>query len=176
MEKQTFVIKSFTDVMRVHSYLGQHHSEAVNDGKPLVVRVDQKQETRTLAQNRLMHLWFGEIANSTGDSAESVKYDLKLEFLRPIVLRDSEEARLSYQAYQNARQDIIDLQSIDIDKALSRVPSCKQQFKDFVNNHLRTSKVSTKQLSEFMQSIDVFASVKLGVHLTIPDDLMWVME
>ena len=52
----------FSDVQRVYAYLGQHHGAAAGDGKPLVVSIGQREETRTKAQNRLIHMWFGDIA------------------------------------------------------------------------------------------------------------------
>ena len=48
-----FVINTFDDVGRAIAYMHKHHANAVNDGKPLVVSIDQKQQDRSKAQNRL---------------------------------------------------------------------------------------------------------------------------
>ena len=45
LEPACFVIKSFEEVGRAIAYMHRHHADAMSDGKPLVVRIDQKQET-----------------------------------------------------------------------------------------------------------------------------------
>ena len=57
IEPATFVIKSFEEVGRAIAYMHRHHAMACADGKPLVVRIDQKQEDRSKAQNRLCLLY-----------------------------------------------------------------------------------------------------------------------
>lgn len=44
-----FVINTFDDVGRAIAYMHKHHANAVNDGKPLVVSIDQKQQDRSKA-------------------------------------------------------------------------------------------------------------------------------
>ena len=171
--KQTFVIKSFTDVMRVHSFLGQNHSGAVGDNKPLVVRIDQKEETRTKAQNRLIHMWFGEIAKNMGDTPEHVKFLMKKKFFASIMVRDNEESREQYDSV------------IQFKKVIERLDESEQKHywvqynnlvRMFVKDHLKTSEATTKQLSEFCDKIHDFALITLGLYLTCPDDLKWALE
>ncbi|MBF7687066.1 recombination protein NinB [Acinetobacter rathckeae] len=171
--KQTFVIKSFADVMRVHSFLGQHHSDAVGDNKPLVVKVDQKEETRTKAQNRLIHMWFGEIAKHTGDTPEQMKFLMKKKFFASIIVRDNEESKEQYDSV------------IQFKKVIEQMSEKEQNHywvqynnlvKMFVKDHLKTHKATTKQLSEFCDKIHDFASITLGLYLTCPDDLKWVIN
>lgn len=171
--KQTFVIKSFTDVMKVHSFLGQHHSEAVSDSKPLIVRVDQKEETRTKAQNRLIHMWFGEIAKHTGDTPEQMKFLMKKKFFASIMVRDDEESKEQYDSV------------IQFKKVIEQMSATEQKHywvqynnlvRMFVKDHLKTHTATTKQLSEFCDKIHDFALITLGLYLTCPDDLKYCLE
>ncbi len=81
MKKQTIHVRDEITRQRV-----VHFIEALTierDGaKPLAwtVTVAQFRKKRTLSQNALMHKWFAEIADFTGDSESSVKADLKEEF------------------------------------------------------------------------------------------------
>ncbi|WP_410362501.1 hypothetical protein [Acinetobacter baumannii] len=43
-------------------------------------------------------MWFGEMAKRTGDSAESIKYEMKKKFLAKIYLRDNAETQEAYEA------------------------------------------------------------------------------
>ncbi|WP_288384612.1 hypothetical protein [uncultured Acinetobacter sp.] len=173
MKAQTFVIKSFSDVQRVYAYLGQHHGAAAGDGKPLVVSIGQREETRTKAQNRLIHMWFGEIAKKTGDTPEHVKYLMKRKFFASIIVEECEQSREQYEA-------VIDFKRVieSIDQA--EQPKYWQQYnrlvKMFVNDHLKTREATTKQLSKFCDKIQDFAAIQLGLHLKCPEDLMWCYD
>ena len=43
LEPITLVIKSFEEVGRAIAYMHRHHAAACEDGKPLDVRIDQKE-------------------------------------------------------------------------------------------------------------------------------------
>tara|TARA_R110000737_G_scaffold317355_1_gene327970 strand:- start:108 stop:554 length:447 start_codon:yes stop_codon:yes gene_type:complete len=58
---------------------------------PFVVTVRQGAD-RTLAQNRLLHRWFTEIAQHYGDRTEAeVKAQCNLQYGRPILMQDNDE-------------------------------------------------------------------------------------
>ena len=160
MEKQTFVIKSFTDVMRVHAYLGQHHSEAVNDGKPLVVRIDQRQETLTDAQRRLYWLWMTEYGKQRGLDKEEAAAFFKYKYLSIIYNRDN------VGEYPETFRTMRELKK----SGASQYETLRQ----FVANRISITEATTKQMAEFLNDIEMF-SLKDGVKLTCPDDLMWVI-
>ncbi len=54
--------------------------------RPWRVTVVRYVKKRSMSQNALAHLWFTIIANEIGDSADSVKYDLKMMFLEKVEL------------------------------------------------------------------------------------------
>ena len=90
MQKAVFPIQSHADITKAINFMHTNYNQAINDGKPLVVRIDQKQEDRSKAQNRLLHMWFGQIARHTGDTPEAIKFEMKKKYLAKIYVRDSE--------------------------------------------------------------------------------------
>lgn len=173
MEPVVYKIQNHYDIARVANYLNMNHGRAASEGKPLVVSVNQKEETRTKAQNRLIHMWFGEIANKTGDTPENIKYLMKRKYFASIIVEECEHSREQYQA-------VIDFKKVIESLDQSEQPKYWQQYnrlvKMFVNDHLKTRKATTKQLSKFCNKIQDFASIQLGLHLKCPEDLMWVVE
>ena len=167
------VIKSFEEVGRAIAYMHRHHAAACEDGKPLVVRIDQKQEDRSKAQNRLLHMWFGQIAKHTGDTPEAIKFEMKKRYLAKIYVRDSEEAREAYDAVIGYR-DVV--QSLDGEDKKIHTVKYNRVVKMFIQDHVKSSKATKKQFSEFCDKIHAFASVELGVYLNCPDDLKYLME
>ncbi|QJT69904.1 hypothetical protein fEgAba01_48 [Acinetobacter phage fEg-Aba01] len=57
MEPATFPINSYSGIVQVINYLNNNHSKAAAEGKPLVVRINQKEDDRSAAQNRLYWAW-----------------------------------------------------------------------------------------------------------------------
>lgn len=173
LEPACFVIKSFEEVGRAIAYMHRHHADALSDGKPLVVRIDQKQEDRSKAQNRLLHMWFGEIAKFTGDDPESIKFEMKKKFLTKIYLRDRPETLEAYEAVIGYRDAVRNL-----DGEEKKIHEVKYQriIRMFINDHVKSSKANKQQFSEFCDKIHAFANVKLGVYLTCPDDLKYTLE
>lgn len=106
---------------------------------PYQVIIQPLRKNRTIAQNRLLHMWFNEISEkhnlNTGDafSAQAWKEQLKRMFL-------------GYDEVAMPNQSIA-----------------------FVTKS--TAKCTTKELSEFMEKIDVFCADDLGIILTSPEDL-----
>lgn len=159
--KQTFVIKSFTDVMRVHGFLGQNHSEAIGDNKPLVVRVDQKQESRSTAQNKLYWLWMTEYGKAKGLDKEEASAFFKYKYLSIIYNRDN------VGDYPETFRTMRELK----ESGASQYEALRQ----FVASRISTTEATTKQMAEYLNDIEMF-SLKDGVKLTCPDDLKWVIE
>lgn len=173
LEPITLVIKSFEEVGRAIAYMHKHHANALSDGKPLVVRIDQKQEDRSKAQNRLLHMWFGQLAKHTGDEPETIKYEMKKKFLARMCVRDSEAAAEAYEAVMGYR-DVLRL--LDGQEKLTHTAKYNRVVKMFIQDHVKSSKLNKKQFTEFCDKVHAFASVTLGVYLTVPDDLMYLRE
>ena len=98
MQKAVFPIQSHADITKAINFMHTNYNQAINEGKPLVVRIDQKQEDRSKAQNRLLHMWFGQIARFTGDEPEKIKYEMKKKFLAKIYIRDNPDALEAFEA------------------------------------------------------------------------------
>ena len=168
-----FPINQHMDTVKVLGYLQAHHQKAIEDGKPLVVRIDQKQEDRSKAQNRLLHMWFGQMAKFTGDEPEKIKYEMKKKFLAKIYIRDNPDALEAFEAVIGYR-DVLRL--LDGQEKLIHTAKYNRVVRMFIQDHVKSSKANKKQFSEFCDYIVAFASVKLGVHLTMPGDLMWCYQ
>ena len=173
MQKAVFPIQSHADITKAINYMHTNYTQAINEGKPLVVRIDQKQEDRSKAQNRLLHMWFGQIARHTGDTPEAIKFEMKKKYLAKIYVRDSEEAREAYDAVIGYR-DVV--QSLDGEDKKIHTVKYNRVVKMFIQDHVKSSKATKKQFSEFCDKIHAFASVDLGVYLSCPDDLKYLME
>ena len=171
MQKAVFPIQSHADITKAINFMHTNYNQAINDGKPLVVRIDQKQEDRSKAQNRLLHMWFGQIAKHTGDTPESIKFEMKKRYLAKIYVRDSEEAREAYDAVIGYR-DVV--QSLDGEDKKIHTVKYNRVVRMFIQDHVKSSKATKKQFSEFCDKIHAFASVELGVYLSCPDDLMYL--
>ena len=173
MQKAVFPIQSHADITKAINFMHTNYNQAINDGKPLVVRIDQKQEDRSKAQNRLLHMWFGQIARHTGDTPEAIKFEMKKRYLAKIYVRDSEEAREAYDAVIGYR-DVV--QSLDGEDKKIHTVKYNRVVRMFIQDHVKSSKATKKQFSEFCDKIHAFASVELGVYLSCPDDLKYLME
>ena len=107
MQKAVFPINSHADITKAINFMHTNYTQAINEGKPLVVRIDQKQEDRSKAQNRLLHMWFGQLAKHTGDEPETIKYEMKKKFLARMCVRDSEAAAEAYEAVMGYRDVLL---------------------------------------------------------------------
>ena len=61
MQKAVFPIQSHADITKAINFMHTNYTQAINEGKPLRVVIDQKQDDRSTAQNRLMWMWLGQI-------------------------------------------------------------------------------------------------------------------
>ena len=155
------VIKSFEEVGRAIAYMHRHHADAMSDGKPLRVVIDQKQDDRSTAQNRLMWMWLGQIEKKTGQDKDSLHYEFKKRFLIYIYRRDDQEFAETCNAIAMLKQN-----------------EC-EEYRVIAEQVIRlcsTTKLSVKQMTEYLNYVHDFAVTQLGVHLTVPDDLKWCYQ
>jgi hypothetical protein len=118
---------------------------------PIRVTIAQGDASRTQAQNKTVHLWFGEIARAFGDrTAVEVKAECNLTYGRPILARDDEE-------WNSAFGYIFD--SLSLPAKLKAIRVLDIPF---------TRKMGVKQLSEYMEQMRR-DYVEMGVHLTDPE-------
>ena len=72
MQKAVFPIQSHADITKAINFMHTYYTQAINEGKPLRVVIDQKQDDRSTAQNRLMWMWLGQIEKKTGQDKDSL--------------------------------------------------------------------------------------------------------
>lgn len=161
LEPACFVIKSFEEVGRAIAYMHKHHADALNDGKPLVVRIDQKQETLSSAQRRLYWLWMTEYGKQRGLDKEEASAFFKYKYLSIIYNRDN------VGEYPETFRVMRDLKNSG--------GSGYEPLRQFVSNRMSITEATTKQMAEFLTDIEMWC-LKDGVRLTCPDDLKYVME
>ena len=161
LEPACFVIKSFEEVGRAIAYMHRHHADALSDGKPLVVRIDQKQETLSSAQRRLYWLWMTEYGKQRGLDKEESSAFFKYKYLSIIYNRDN------VGEYPETFKVMRDLKKSG--------SSGYEPLRQFVSNRMSITEAATKQMAEFLTDIEMWC-VKDGVKLTCPDDLKYVME
>ena len=161
LEPATFVIKSFEEVGRAIAYMHKHHANALSDGKPLVVRIDQKQEDRSKAQNRLYWMWMNQWAKRQGTDKDTEHLFFKKQFLARIYHRDD------VGQYRNTFAAVKVLKE--------QQHPMYQQVADGLNELISTTDASVEQFSEYLNDIHAFCN-KQGCWLSTPDDLMFAME
>ena len=144
MQKAVFPIQSHADITKAINYMHTNYTQAIESGKPLRVVIDQKQDDRSTAQNRLMWMWLGQIEKKTGQDR-----------------RDDQEFAETCNAIAMLKQN-----------------EC-EEYRVIAEQVIRlcsTTKLSVKQMTEYLNYVHDFAVVKLGVHLTVPDDLKWCYQ
>ena len=161
IEPAVFVIKAFDDVGKAIAYMHRHHSEASSDGKPLVVRIDQKQEDRSKSQNRLYWMWLTQWAKHQGTDKESEHLYFKKHFLAVIYNRDDVgQYRQTFAAVKLLKDQKHELY---------------KQVADGLNDLITTVDASVDQFTEYLNDIHAFC-LKHGCYLKTPDDLIYAWE
>lgn len=116
----------------------------------MVVEIKEFVRNRTLAQNRLIHMWFGIIAKETGNDIEAIKAYYKQKFLghefKHVVIRRVGELAGDFDL---------------VDKIVSQLKS--------------TADLTTKEMTEFCEKVEADASSELGIDLPHPIDLYWAI-
>ena len=161
LEPITLVIKSFEEVGRAIAYMHKHHANALSDGKPLVVRIDQKEDDRSKAQNRLYWLWVAQWAKRQGTDKDTEHLFFKKQFLARIYHRDD------VGQYRNTFAAVKVLKD--------QKHPMYQQVADGLNELISTTDASVDQFTEYLNDIHAFCN-KHGCWLNTPDDLMYAWE
>ena len=161
LEPITLVIKSFEEVGRAIAYMHRHHADALSDGKPLVVRIDRKQEDRSKAQNRLYWLWLSQWSKRQGTDKDTEHLFFKKQFLARIYHRDDVgQYKQTFAAVRVLRDQ--------------KHPQY-QAVADGLNELISTTDATVDQFTEYLNDIHAFCN-KHGCYLHTPDDLMYLRE
>ena len=161
IEPVSFVIKDHPSTVLVQSYLIRHLQAAVEQGKPLVVHIDQKVEDRSKAQNRLYWKWLTQWAKRQGTDKDSEHLFFKKQFLARIYDRDD------VGQYRNT------FAAVKVLKDQKHL--MYQQVADGLNVLISTTDATVEQFTEYLNDIHAFCN-KQGCWLVTPDDLMCAWE
>lgn len=159
--KQTFVIKDHAQITSVISFLHTNYTKANFENKPLIVRIDQKQEDRSKAQNRLYWKWLAQWAKHQGSDKDSEHIFFKRTLLARIYYRDD------VSEYRNTYDSV---KQLKIEKH-----QLYQKLADSVAMLTSTTDASAAQFTEYLNDIHAFCN-KNGCWLETPEDLMWVIN
>ena len=161
MQKAVFPISSHADITKAISFMHTNYTKALEENKPLVVRIDQKQDDRSTAQNRLYWMWLGQIEKKNGTHKDQLHFEFKKKFLVFIYRRDDQEFAETCKAIAMLKQN-----------------EC-EEYRVIAEQVIRlcsTTKLSVKQMTEYLNCVHDFTVTQLGIHLTVPDDLKWCYE
>ena len=130
-----------------------------------LVTIKKASEKRTAAQSRLRWVWMGFlekelIGEGVGRSKEDWNRYFKGKFLRGLLIAQDDEHANFYH---------------DADRLLSGAND-KSFAKRVLLDNVRTEWLTTKNMSEFMGSIDKHCAYKLKINLPLPNDLKYLCE
>lgn len=161
MQKAVFSIQSHADITKAINYMHTNYTQAINEGKPLVVEIKPECLNRSKAQNRLYWKWLHEIHRKTGNDEDQLHFEFKKKFLIGILKRDDDEYAAMCLAIKTLKQ------------------SESEQYEAIANGVIRetsTTRMDTKQFTEYLNLIEAFALKTFGLVLPVPDDFKYVME
>ncbi|WP_180084863.1 hypothetical protein [Acinetobacter sp. YH12145] len=158
MQKAVFPIQSHADITKAINFMHTNYTQAINEGKPLVVRINQKEDDRSKAQNRLYWLWLSQFAKHQGTDKEYEHLYFKKRMLARIYARDDVgQYRATFAAVTVLREQNHPMY---------------QQVADGLNELISTTDATVDQFTEYLNDIHAFCN-KHGCWLQTPDDLMW---
>jgi hypothetical protein len=161
IEPTSFTIKDHSSTVLVQSYLLKHLQIAIEQGKPLVVHIGQKQEERSKAQNRLYWKWLSQWSKHQGTNKDSEHLFFKKQLLARIYYRDDVgQYKKTFDAVKVLRD---------------QKHPMYQQVADGLNELISTTDATVEQFTEYLNDIHGWCS-KQGCYLMTPDDLKWCWE
>ena len=161
MQKAVFPIQSHADITKAINFMHTNYTQAINEGKPLRVVIDQKQDDRSTAQNRLYWLWLSQWSKRQGTDKDTEHLFFKKQFLARIYHRDDVgQYRKTFTAVKVLKE---------------QKHPMYQQVADGLNELITTTDASVEQFTEYLNDIHAFCN-KHGCWLSTPDDLMYLRE
>lgn len=128
-------------------------------GEIVNVIITDKDETRSQAQNRLYFGWVHILADKKGWADDEMHLYLKRKFLALILAIDDGEMLETIESLKVAKNSL----------PLSHYERLARN----VAGGIRSSRVNTKQFTEYLNNIEQWAYLQ-GVTLPVPEDLRWV--
>lgn len=161
MTQAVFPIQSHADITKAINFMHINYNQAINEGKPLVVEIRPESKDRSKAQNRLYWKWLHEIHRKTGNDEDQLHFEFKKKFLIGILKRDDKDYADMCLAISTLKQ------------------SESEQFEAIANGVIRetsTTRMDTKQFTEYLNLIEAFALKTFGMVLPVPDDLKYLIQ
>lgn len=155
-----FPILGHADITKVIRFMHTNYTKALEEKKPLRVVIDQKQEDRSKAQNRLYWMWLTQWAKRQGNDKESEHLYFKKYFLSRIYDRDD------VGQYRNT------FAAVKILKDQNH--PMYEQVASGLNDLISTTDASVEQFTEYLNDIHAFC-LKHGCYLNTPDDLKYML-
>lgn len=148
MNKQTFVIRSIEQARELAHKINQINP--LNRNQPLYeVTVQVHNQTRSVAQNRMMWMWLKLVADYVNEHSPE-QYD---ELGNIILYSDEDFHELFKKTY-------LPTKVIDFSGTVVRVAKS-------------TTKLKTGEFTNYLENIDWYSAKHLGLVLPHPDDLYW---
>lgn len=161
MQKAVFPIQSHADITKAINYMHTNYTQAINEGKPLRVVIDQKEDKLSDAQRRLYWLWMTEYGRQRGLDKEEASAFFKYKYLSIIYNRDKVgEYPETFKVMRELKES---------------GSSGYEPLRQFVSNRMSITEATTKQMAEFLTDIEMWC-LKDGVKLTCPDNLKYALE
>ena len=142
-----------TQIVKLCGDTQRAYAKTLIDAAPVnaTATVRTAKEARTMAQNRLIHRWFGDISRHLmGESEADVKVRCNLMYGKPILARDNAEWGEEFSAV---------FEVLSYEKKLNAIKTFDIPF---------TRNMSVKQLSEYMNEMQR-DHLTMGIRLTDPD-------
>lgn len=159
--KRTFVLRTAEHLSSAVTHLLTNYQDAAKEGQPLHVHVTSKQDSRTVAQNRLYWMWLGQIEKRTGNDKDNLHFEFKKKFLITIYERDDQGFAEMCHAIKSLKQ------------------SQSEQYAAIakgVIHETSTTKMTVKQFTEYLNAIHDYSLAQLGIMLTVPSELQWALS
>lgn len=165
-----FVIQSHEIAKNLFKYINETFQNAVDDGKPLVVRISQRKTKRSTAQNNLYWAWLGQIEVETGNEIKELHKLFRRKYLAKIFARNREDTAEKFNALMGYKHVI---KTLDNEEKGKHVYHYNALVDMFVEDHLSTTDASVEDFAEYLNKIEQYAYTDMGVKLFTPLSLKW---
>ena len=161
MKTAVFTIKDHSDIGKTINYLHTNYSQAINEGKPLVVEIRPETKDRSKDQNRLYWLQLHFVEKQTGQDADSLHEIVKGKFVTKILMRDREGFAEMVEAIRHLKA----IGSKEYESIAAGVYKL-----------ISTTILDTKQFTDYLKLVEAHFLAELGIMVPVPDDLKYALE
>ena len=161
MQKAVFPIQSHADITKAINYMHTNYTQAINEGKPLVVTIKPETKDRTKDQNRLYWLQLHFVEKQTGQDADSLHEIVKGKFVTKILMRDREGFAEMVEAIRHLKA----IGSKEYESIAAGVYKL-----------ISTTILDTKQFTDYLKLVEAYMLSELGIMVPVPDDLKYLIQ